>query len=74
MINHKLQTFVTRVMIARSLIKMAGMNKADAWDFSADLDYSIEQDYLPIRSWKKRYQMVIRDCRKFVEMGDNAGA
>lgn len=65
--NYAQEVHITRRMIQRSLMKHAKMTGLQAWLFSEDLDMSIEEDYLPIDSWLKRYRKVVKDCLKFVE-------
>lgn len=63
----KHQTFVTRMMIVRALMHLTYMDRGEAWDFSGDLDMSIEQDYLPEANHQRRYRMILKDCLEYVK-------
>lgn len=63
-----LDVFITRGMIAHALTSGAGMDDTSAWEFSKDLDMSIEDDYLPEQDLSKRYDLIMRDMRQYVEM------
>ena len=63
-----LHVFITRGMIAHALTSGAGMDDSAAWEFSKDLDMSIEYDYLPEQDLSKRYDLIMRDMRQYVEM------
>lgn len=65
--NERLQIFITRGMIALSLVELSGMDERSAWAFSEDLELSIEQDYLPIDDLMQRYEKIMSDCREYVE-------
>ena len=64
---NNLDVFITRGMIAHALTTGAGMDDNSAWEFSKDLDMSIEDDYLPVENLADRYAMIQRDCMDFVE-------
>lgn len=66
--TNNLDVFITRGMIAHALTENAGMDDTKAWEFSKDLDMSIEDDYLPEPDLSKRYDLIIRDMRQYVEM------
>ena len=63
-----LHVFITRGMIAHALTSGAGMDDTLAWEFSKDLDMSIEDEYLPEGNLSKRYDLIMRDMRQYVEM------
>ena len=67
---NNLDVFITRGMIAHALTSGAGMDDTSAWEFSKDLDMSIEDDYLPISNLSERYALIKRDCMEFVEGGE----
>ncbi len=64
---NKLDVFITRGMIAHALTENAKMDDSSAWEFSKDLDMSIEDDYLPVSNLPERYALIKRDCLDFVE-------
>ncbi len=64
---NNLDVFITRGMIAHALTSGAGMDDTSAWEFSKDLDMSIEDDYLPVSNLAERYALIKRDCLEFVE-------
>lgn len=66
-LNARLQIFITRGMISLTLVELSGMDDVSAWEFSADMDLSIEQDYLPIEDLMQRYEKILADCREYVE-------
>lgn len=66
---NNLDVFITRGMIAHALTSGAGMDDTSAWEFSKDLDMSIEDDYLPESDLSKRYSLILRDMHQYVEMG-----
>lgn len=66
-LNARLQIFITRSMIALSLVENTGMGDSEAWEFSADLDMSIEQDYLPIQDLSERFEKIMADSREYAE-------
>lgn len=63
----RLDVFITRGMIAHALTENAKMDDSAAWEFSKDLDMSIEDDYLPVSNLSERYALIKRDCLEFVE-------
>lgn len=63
----RLDVFITRGMIAHALTENAKMDDSAAWEFSRDLDMSIEDDYLPVSNLAERYALIKRDCLEFVE-------
>lgn len=65
---NNLDAFITRGMIAHALTSGAGMDDTSAWEFSKDLDMSIEDEYLPESDLSKRYNLIMRDMRQYVEM------
>lgn len=65
---NNLDVFITRGMIAHALTSGAGMDDTSAWEFSKDLNMSIEDDYLPEQDLSKRYDLIMRDMRQYVEM------
>ena len=65
---NNLDVFITRGMIAHALTSGAGMDDTLAWEFSKDLDMSIEDEYLPEGNLSKRYDLIMRDMRQYVEM------
>lgn len=65
---NNLDVFITRGMIAHALTSGAGMDDTSAWEFSKDLDMSIEDDYLPESDLSKRYDLIMRYMRQYVEM------
>lgn len=65
---NNLDVFITRGMIAHALTSGAGMDDTSAWEFSKDLDMSIEDDYLPEGDLSKRYALILRDMHQYVEM------
>lgn len=65
---NNLDVFITRGMIAHALTSGAGMDDTLAWEFSKDLDMSIEEEYLPEANLSKRYDLIMRDMRQYVEM------
>lgn len=67
MMDYRLDVFITRGMIAHALTENAKMDDSAAWDFSKDLDMSIEEDYLPVSNLEDRYALIKRDCLEFVE-------
>ena len=67
--ERKLDVSITRGMIAHALTSGAGMDDTSAWEFSKDLDMSIEDEYLPETNLSKRYDLIMRDMRQYVEMG-----
>ncbi len=68
LVKKNLDVFITRGMIAHALTEMAGMTDAQAWEFSNNLDDSIECDYLPIKDMTERYAAVVADCQQFMAM------
>jgi len=66
--SNNLDVFITRGMIAHALTSGAGMDDTSAWEFSKDLDMSIEDEYLPESDLSKRYDLIMRDMRQYVEM------
>lgn len=62
----RLDVFITRGMIAHALTEHANMDDSAAWEFSKDLDMSIEDDYLPVSNLAERYALIKRDCLEFV--------
>lgn len=65
---NNLDVFITRGMIAHALTENAGMDDSEAWDFSADLDMSIEDEYLPVSNLADRYSLIMNDLAQYVEM------
>ena len=65
--SNNLDVFITRGMIAHALASGAGMDDTSAWEFSKDLDMSIEDDYLKVSNLAERYALIKRDCLEFVE-------
>lgn len=65
-IADRLDVFITRGMIAHALAENAKMDDSAAWEFSKDLDMSIEDDYLPVSNLAERYALIKRDCLEFV--------
>lgn len=66
---NNLDVFITRGMIAHALTSEAGMDDSAAWEFSKELDMSIEDEYLPEPELGKRYSLILRDLKQYVEMG-----
>lgn len=65
---NNLDVFITRGMIAHALTSGVGMDDTSAWEFSKDLDMSIEDEYLPEGNLSKRYDLIMRDMHQYVEM------
>lgn len=66
-LNESLQLFITRSMIALSLVENTGMSDSEAWDFSQDLDWSIEEEYLPIEDVNERFRKIMADSLEYAE-------
>lgn len=66
---NNLDVFITRGMIAHALTSETGMDDSAAWEFSKDLDMSIEDYYLPESDLAKRYARIVLDMWQYVEMG-----
>ncbi len=61
--NH--EVIVTKHMIILALIQVCGMQQKKARRFVRDLDFSIDEEYVPIKDHGERYAKIREDAEKF---------